>query len=228
MVFQRPERLGWESQEGAGPDSSAHLLRWSVKLCYCHEKQRHGHWRWSFAIYTERRPDQEALDRLHVTFVVNLLELGFMIGERKPLSSSQSVFPQSAFLWFEWGCLSFFLSPPLDASFGPVEETCCIPVHGFLCRWLSWNYCTQFCQIEAIFKVKSCDLRNYSVLGLQKTLHWFSRQTAFCHLFTSRTRLLKSSLHPGRRPLYLNSSDPLHSFQLWPKMTLARVNDRDG
>lgn len=41
-----------------------------------------------------------------------------------------SVFPE-AFLWFEGGCLSELLSPPLDALLEPVEEPSCPPVHGF-------------------------------------------------------------------------------------------------
>lgn len=104
VLFQRAERPGWESEERACPDSSPHLLRWSVKLCCCYEKPQHGHWQWSFTFLSGDPTLKGDLIRKLLTdstspCVVNLLELGFTVGGKRPppppCSSLSQCFPLS-------------------------------------------------------------------------------------------------------------------------------------
>lgn len=141
-MFQRPERLGWESEERAGPDSSPHLLCWPVKLCCCYEKPQHGHWQWSFT-FLSGHPTLKG-DSIRKLWTDHLSPCGEFAWARvhgggkrpsppspPPCSSLSQCFPQS--LPLVWGRMPFWtpLTPPLDALLGPVEEPSCPPVHGF-------------------------------------------------------------------------------------------------
>lgn len=99
--------------------------------------------------------------------VMNLLEHGVTVGGKRPSrppppcsSLSQCFLPKPSFGLRQDAFLKSSPPAPLAALLGPVEKSSCTPVHGFPFR----DDChginvTLFCQVEAIFKVKSCNLK---------------------------------------------------------------------
>lgn len=154
VTFQGPTKFVWDSEEGAGSDSSPHLLRWSVKYPVTPFLSGYP---------TPRDSWSESSGQI-------FLGLSFLIKEKRtllflllfsPLLTVSVFFFLKPSFWCEAGRLSDLLTT-LDAVLGHLGGgggASCPSVHGFPSKkWLSWVYHKLFCLIGTILRSWSLNL----------------------------------------------------------------------